>query len=105
MDKRWSNAAIWKWCDLDKRAAGNDFMKNSTTEKDNAVSRHELFPVRAPLQAMEHCIGKFLDQCDPDGNHLIELKVVSHSFIFSITKEKVILGYIRAFQMMSLNIL
>ena len=76
MDKRWSNAAIWKWCDLDKRKSGTVSLKNNTTEKDNAVSRHELFPVRAPLQAMEHCIGKFLDQCDPDGNHLIELKVL-----------------------------
>ena len=73
--KKWSNAAIWKWCDLDKRTPEGDVTRNKTMEKDNAVSRHELFPVRAPLQAMEHCIGKFLDQCDPDGNHLIELKV------------------------------
>ena len=33
----WSNAAVWKWCTLD-------------TDKDSSVSRHELFPVRAPLQ-------------------------------------------------------
>merc|ERR1712088_520002 len=72
--KRWSNAAIWKWCDLDKRTPDGNTPRNSTEEKDNAVSRHELFPVRAPLQAMEHCIGKFLDQCDPDGNHMIQLK-------------------------------
>ena len=78
LSKRWSNAAIWKWCDLDKRTPDTVYKKTNTTEKDNAVSRHELFPVRAPLQAMEHCIGKFLDQCDPDGNHLIELKVMQN---------------------------
>ena len=75
MSKRWSNAAIWKWCDLDKTASKNRTSTTSLQKKDNAVSRHELFPVRAPLQAMEHCIGKFLDQCDPDDNHMIELKV------------------------------
>ena len=61
MSKRWSNAAIWKWCDLDK-GASKVKPSNSTDKTDNAVSRHELFPVRAPLQAMEHCIGKYLDQ-------------------------------------------
>ena len=34
--------------------------------KDNFVSRHELFPVKAPLKALEHCIGDFLDNCDAD---------------------------------------
>ena len=33
----WRNAAVWKWCNLDLLPA------------DNAVSRHELFPVKAPL--------------------------------------------------------
>ena len=75
MSKRWSNAAIWKWCDLDKGDSLPHDLPHSKNMSDNAVSRHELFPVRAPLQAMEHCIGKFLDQCDPDGNHSIDLIV------------------------------
>lgn len=58
---RWSNAAIWKWCDLD----GNPH--------DKAVSRHELFPIRAPLMALEHCIGPFLDSCDINNDHEITL--------------------------------
>jgi len=58
---RWSNAAVWKWCSLD-------------TNKDASVSRHELFPVRAPLQALEHCIGDFLDKCDRDSDHKITLE-------------------------------
>jgi hypothetical protein len=60
--KRWRNAAVWKWCDLDGHPV------------DNVVSRHELFPVRAPLQTLEHCIGDFLDGCDADDDHAISLK-------------------------------
>ncbi|OXU21827.1 hypothetical protein TSAR_008678 [Trichomalopsis sarcophagae] len=59
---RWSNAAIWKWCDLDGHP------------HDRAVSRHELFPIRAPLMALEHCIAPFLDSCDSDNDHKITLK-------------------------------
>lgn len=59
---RWSNAAIWKWCDLDGHP------------HDRAVSRHELFPIRAPLMALEHCIAPFLDSCDADDDHKITLK-------------------------------
>ncbi|XP_011505492.1 PREDICTED: SPARC [Ceratosolen solmsi marchali] len=59
---RWSNAAIWKWCDLDGYP------------HDRAVSRHELFPIRAPLMALEHCIAPFLDSCDADNDHNITLK-------------------------------
>lgn len=40
----------------------------------SAVSRHELFPIRAPLYTLEHCIGTFLDSCDLDDDHLITLK-------------------------------
>jgi len=40
----------------------------------SAVSRHELFPIRAPLMALEHCIAPFLDSCDVDDNHRITLK-------------------------------
>ncbi|CAG0925333.1 unnamed protein product [Notodromas monacha] len=59
---RWSYAAIWKWCDLDSHP------------NDRRVSRHELFPLRAPLMAMEHCIAPFFDSCDSDNNHSIDLK-------------------------------
>jgi len=55
-------AAIWKWCDLDGHP------------HDRVVSRHELFPIRAPLMALEHCIAPFLDACDADNDHRITLK-------------------------------
>jgi hypothetical protein len=55
-------AAIWKWCDLDGHP------------HDRMVSRHELFPIRAPLMALEHCIAPFLDTCDVDNDHRITLK-------------------------------
>ena len=41
--------------------------------KNRKVSRHELFPIRAPLMALEHCIGPFLDSCDVDNDHFITL--------------------------------
>lgn len=59
MAKKWRNAAIWKWCELDDKP------------KDKSVSRHELFPVKAPLKALEHCIGDFLDNCDEDDDNEI----------------------------------
>ncbi|CAG9787523.1 unnamed protein product [Diatraea saccharalis] len=59
--RRWTNAAIWKWCDLDAH------------DNDRFVSRHELFPIRAPLMALEHCIAPFLDACDADHDHRITL--------------------------------
>lgn len=62
MTLRWTNAAIWKWCDLDGHP------------HDRAVSRHELFPIRAPLMALEHCIAPFLDSCDVNNDHKISLK-------------------------------
>ncbi|XP_049820727.1 SPARC [Aethina tumida] len=62
MTRRWANAAIWKFCELD----GNP--------PDRSISRHELFPIRAPLMALEHCIAPFLDKCDMDNNHRINLK-------------------------------
>ncbi|XP_014295821.1 SPARC [Microplitis demolitor] len=58
---RWTNAAIWKWCDLDGHP------------HDRSVSRHELFPIRAPLMALEHCIAPFLDGCDENNDHKINL--------------------------------
>lgn len=61
LSKRWINAAIWKFCELDK-------------SNDRTISRHEIFPIRAPLVALEHCIAPFLDKCDGDGNHRITLK-------------------------------
>jgi len=62
LTRRWANAAVWKWCDLDGHP------------HDNSVSRHELFPIRAPLMSLEHCIAPFLDSCDVDDNHRITLK-------------------------------
>ncbi|KAJ8881741.1 hypothetical protein PR048_018227 [Dryococelus australis] len=62
LTRRWSNAAVWKWCDLDGHPA------------DRSVSRHELFPIRAPLMALEHCIAPFLDSCDVNDDHRITLK-------------------------------
>lgn len=61
LTRRWTNAAIWKWCDLDAH------------DNDRFVSRHELFPIRAPLMALEHCIAPFLDSCDEDDDHRISL--------------------------------
>ena len=61
LTRRWTNAAIWKWCDLD------------THDNDRFVSRHELFPIRAPLMSLEHCIAPFLDKCDADEDHRITL--------------------------------
>nr|XP_053641995.1 SPARC-like [Cherax quadricarinatus] len=60
--KQWTYAVVWKWCELDSHP------------KDSAVSRHELFPIRAPLITLEHCISTFLDSCDPNDDHLITLK-------------------------------
>ncbi|XP_059489616.1 SPARC [Neocloeon triangulifer] len=60
--RRWTNAAIWKWCDLDGEP------------HDRKVSRHELFPIRAPLMALEHCIAPFLNNCDENDDHKISLK-------------------------------
>ncbi|XP_023326031.1 SPARC [Eurytemora carolleeae] len=59
---RWSVAAVWKWCDLDKHP------------HDNIVSRHELFPLRAPLHSLERCISPFLDSCDTDNDHSITIQ-------------------------------
>lgn len=64
--KKWSNAVIWKFCELDSHPY------------DRSVSRHELFPIRAPLLAMEHCIAPFLDKCDADDDHRIGLKEWGH---------------------------
>uniref|UniRef100_D3TLT3 Matricellular protein osteonectin/SPARC/Bm-40 n=1 Tax=Glossina morsitans morsitans TaxID=37546 RepID=D3TLT3_GLOMM len=60
MTRRWSNAAVWKWCDLDG-------------DTDRSVSRHELFPIRAPLVSLEHCIAPFLESCDANKDHRITL--------------------------------
>jgi len=61
LSRKWANAAIWKFCDLDGHP------------HDRKVSRHELFPIRAPLMALEHCIGPFLNSCDVDDDHFITL--------------------------------
>ncbi|XP_076349532.1 SPARC-like isoform X2 [Tachypleus tridentatus] len=58
---KWANAIIWKFCDLDVHP------------EDRAISRHELFPIRAPLLVMEHCIAPFLSSCDVDDDLIITL--------------------------------
>jgi len=60
--QRWSNAAVWQWCNLDKHP------------NDNTVSRHELFPLRAPLHTLEHCLAPFLDYCDKNNDHNLSLE-------------------------------
>ncbi|KAG0412794.1 hypothetical protein HPB47_010061 [Ixodes persulcatus] len=60
--RQWVNAVIWKFCELDSHP------------HDRAVSRHELFPLRAPLLSMEHCIAPFLNNCDQNDDHTITLK-------------------------------
>lgn len=60
MTRRWANAAVWKWCDLDG-------------DTDRSVSRHELFPIRAHLVSLEHCIAPFLESCDSNNDHRITL--------------------------------
>lgn len=62
MTRRWTNAAVWKFCDLDG------------FPPDRSVSRHELFPIRAPLMALEHCIAPFLNSCDSNDDHRINIK-------------------------------
>ncbi|XP_063699329.1 SPARC [Culicoides brevitarsis] len=61
LTKRWADAAVWKFCDLD-------------VEGDKTISRHELFPIRAPLLTLEHCIAPFLETCDENDDHRISLK-------------------------------
>ncbi|KAH7643469.1 SPARC [Dermatophagoides farinae] len=61
MEHKWIDAIIWKFCDLDKEP------------HDRYVSRHELFPLRAPLLSMESCISDFLDGCDANDDHKITL--------------------------------
>lgn len=61
LTRRWANAAVWKFCDLD-------------ASHDRSVSIHELFPIRAPLMSLEHCIEPFLKSCDPNDDHRITLK-------------------------------
>lgn len=65
-ERKWVNAVIWKFCDLDVHP------------HDRHVSRHELFPIRAPLMAMEHCVAPFLDGCDANDDHKITLKEWGH---------------------------
>ena len=69
MTKKWTNAAVWKWCDLDGHP------------HDNVVSRHELFPVRAPLQV--HILFHHEIQMYPKDLINFVLACVFHSVIFN----------------------
>ena len=62
---RWSHSAVWKWCDLNSHP------------HDNVVSRHELFPLKARLHTLEHCMSPFLDTCDDNDDHDITLQVMT----------------------------
>lgn len=53
--------AIWEFCNID-------------SSHDRILSRSEFFPLIAPLKALEHCIGDFLDLADGDSNGEITLK-------------------------------
>jgi len=53
--------AIWEFCNVD-------------TSYDRIISRTEFFPLIAPLKALEHCIGDFLNAADQDSNGEITLK-------------------------------
>lgn len=91
MTRGWANAAVWKWCDLDGKP------------HDRSVSRHELFPIRAPLMSLEHCIAPFLESCDPNDDHRITLKewggcleldeVSATIFVYTLTQSLKICTY------------
>lgn len=53
--------AIWEFCNVD-------------SSHDRIISRTEFFPLVAPLKALEHCIGDFLDEADADSDGQITLK-------------------------------
>jgi hypothetical protein len=63
---KWVDAVIWKFCDLDVHP------------HDRTVSRHELFPLRAPFLSMEPCISDFLNACDSNGDHKVTLVEWGH---------------------------
>ncbi|RWS03806.1 SPARC-like protein [Dinothrombium tinctorium] len=92
LSSEWVLAIIWKYCDLDthpsdslfKRASHflsshspsafhSIFTSSSSSSYARFVSRHELFPLRAPLLSMEPCITNFLDNCDANDDHKITL--------------------------------
>lgn len=52
--------AIWEFCNMD-------------SSQDRILSRSEFFPLIAPLKALEHCIGDFLDKADQNSNGEITL--------------------------------
>eukprot|EP00918_Siedleckia_nematoides_P001496 GHVU01003558.1.p1 GENE.GHVU01003558.1~~GHVU01003558.1.p1 ORF type:complete len:258 (-),score=37.00 GHVU01003558.1:397-1170(-) len=60
-DKHWVLPVIWKFCDLD-------------SSHNRLVNTHELLSLSAPLKALEHCTGPFLQQCDDDSDGEISLQ-------------------------------
>lgn len=59
LNKKWSKAAVWKFCDLD-------------ATHDRSVSRHELFPIRAPLMSLEHWWGNECLSCATQSARLLD---------------------------------
>lgn len=60
LNKKWARAAVWKW---DKKKFHVAFVLylillerfcDLDATHDQSVSRHELFPIRAPLLSLEH---------------------------------------------------
>lgn len=58
--------ALWEFCNMDDT-------------HDRIITRSELFPLIAPLKALEHCITPFLDNCDVDSNGEITLSEWGHA--------------------------
>lgn len=87
---KWVDAVIWKYCDLDKEPEDRWTIFLQIEDKNTVfcnqenclhhrfVSRHELFPLRAPLLSMEPCISEFLSKCDSNSDHKITLKEWGH---------------------------
>uniref|UniRef100_A0A8C4VHE0 SPARC like 1 n=1 Tax=Gopherus evgoodei TaxID=1825980 RepID=A0A8C4VHE0_9SAUR len=58
----------WQFSQLDRHPA------------NRLLSHSELAPLRASLVPMEHCITRFFQECDADGNKHVSLKEWCHCF-------------------------
>lgn len=60
-DDKHADAVIWKFCDLD------------VDPEDRHVTRRELMFIIASIKPMEHCLVPFLNECDANDDHTIDL--------------------------------
>lgn len=60
-DDKHADAVIWKFCDLD------------VDPEDRRVTRRELMFIIASIKPMEHCLVPFLNECDANDDHTIDL--------------------------------